>query len=310
MSASINQSWIYRCLERIRNLLDDPADKYDNAYLLREAIAPAVSDVFSYLNHSDDTQVIVRHPVTTVVDQEYYQLPRAHKVLRVAVLNDDGSLRHDWYPRDEFHWFGPGWRLEGNTLAVRPYPQTAEDWEVWIVPAAEAYLHYATQGRLNDALTVFALDTTPTLGELDRFDGAYVGQMLRLLPGNGVIEERLITAHDAQANTVTVRRPFTYATGSLDAASSSTDNQEALTYEIAPVWPTQAMGWAVASQAALYLAPGLGVSQARVQGLVLAYRRSMKTLGDSISHRQARTGKSWERFTIDNEYDHIGLGIR
>jgi hypothetical protein len=300
MSTSTNQSWLFRTIERVRNLIDDPGDKYDDNYILRECVSAAVSDIFSYLNQSDDTQVIIRHPISLVVDQEYYQLPRVHKFLRVAQFNADGTLKDDWYPENEFSYQGPGWRIEANTLAFRPFPRRAEDWDVWYVPSAEAFFHYATDGRLDDTLTVLSLSTSPTLGDLDRFDGAYVGQMARLVPLDGVVEERLIVAHDADANTVTVRRPFTFASGALDDDSSSTGNMEALIYEIAPVWATQSMAWAVAAQSAMYLAPGLGISQARLNGMILAYRRSIKTLGDGVSHREGRKGKRFARGTIDN----------
>lgn len=308
---TVTDSWLYRVVERFRHMVDDPGGKYDDNYILREFVPPAVSAAMSYMAFTASNPVVIRFPLTLTNGQEYYQLPRAHQYLRVARFDDQGRVLEEYYPRNDFNPLGPGIAVEDFVLRIQPLPTlTRDDWTVLYIPHSDGRYHYASGGRLDSTRTVLTLAPTATLGDLDREEGAYVGCKLRLIPvSGGTIESRLITAYDPETRQVTVRRPFAAASDTLTDSSSSTDNQESLTYEIVPTWHTNAMANAIAAKSALYAAPGLGLSQSKQAAVAVIYRDAMKNLGDSLSFKQGRVGSAFQRDTIDNEDLYNAGGI-
>jgi hypothetical protein len=296
-------------VERTRQYIDNPDfdAKYDDDYLVRHLMSPATIDVVSRVNMMSDTPVLVRHSVSLVRDQEFYLLPpNVGQVYRMAVLDDNGRVTKEWRPRGEFNPRGPGWKIEGNTLVVRPFPGLGEDVDIWYVPTGEmnAHLSVANVGILVEVdgevvqLELANPEASPTsevaLGGLDRRPNAYAGMMVRVL-GPAVHEERVIASHDVEggtAGTVNVRVPF--------VANPATEPEEdGVTYEVLPVIAEPFIE-AIAASAAMKAGTGLKVSQVHMSNLAVQYRMAIKTAHDISANVQARLGKAFDRQTVDN----------
>ena len=288
-------SFLYTVLERIRGYLDDPDfdAKYDNDFIIRHIISPTMVDVWSRVNMNLDNPVVLRMEFDTVTTSEYYQLPPSvGEVWRVCRRNSDGLVIEDLKPRSEYHPDGVGWALEGNTL--RFDPKNADNtWTIYYVPSGDIMPHYA--GGTTDATTgvmqadrqTFTLATTPSLGSLDRRENSYAGQILRLLPNTGRIEERVIESHDVDLGEVVTRIPF--------------DNPLSgqVKYEIAPIG-MQSLYEAIAAGSSMKLGAYRKITGTHYQMILQQYRSSIKTAGDNLANMQMRTGKSWQKNTLDN----------
>ena len=298
-------------IERLRGFLDDPMvnAKYDNSFLAAHIIAPAMADVYSRMNMTSDNPVLIRHSITLNTGQEYYQLPAMiGSVWRLAFLGDHGEIIREYLPRGVFHPSGPGWALEENLLVVRPYPTGTETIDIWYSPSGQYMPHYG-DGMLDADGYTLTLDATPTLGLLDRRDGAYNGSILRLLPEDGMIEERVIDEHLVCAGTLRVRRPFVLCgdihTHESSSSSSSNENLHiAVTYEVAPQG-SQGMYEAIACRAALKLSTYRNASQKHRNFILDEYKSAIKTLRDHLTNMQLRTGKYHQKDTVDNESNWI-----
>jgi hypothetical protein len=288
-------SFLYTVLERIRGYLDDPDfdAKYNNDFIIRHIISPTMVDVWSRVNMNLDNPVVLRMEFTSNPTVEYHQLPPSvGEIWRVCRRDSDGNIIEDIKPRNEFHPSGVGWALEGNT--IRFDPQMSEQvWTIYYVPSGDIMPHYAgatttaTSGFMGGDRKTFTLATTPTLGGLDRRENSYAGQILRLLPDTGRIEERVIESHDVDTGKVTTRIAF--------------DNpiSDALKYEIAPIG-MQSLYEAISAGASMKLGAYRKITGTHYQMILQQYRSSIKTAGDNLSNMQMRTGKSWSKKTTDN----------
>ena len=70
-------SMLLTILERLRAFLDEPTldAKYSNDFMVNHLISPSMVEVLSRLSMTYDNPVVLRHEITTVKDQQYYQLP-------------------------------------------------------------------------------------------------------------------------------------------------------------------------------------------------------------------------------------------
>lgn len=281
-------SALYTILERVNALLDNPdlEAKYSDDWTLRHKIMPAWVDVMGRVNMMRDNPVLLRYSLSIVEDQEYYQLPPCiQEIWRVAELNDDGVVISDWRPEGEFSPHGPGWTIEGNVLALRPYPQDdTSDMAVWYVSNGDVGPHYATDGSVLTSTTV-TLSSAPTLGWLDKRANAYGGMMLRVF-GASLTEEVLIESYVPSTRVVTLRRPLT-ATGTI-------------TYEVVPMAMSQALWDAISYAAALKFAPVVRATGDLYRMLVDGYNSALKTLCDNLANMNVRKGKYYDKLTIDN----------
>lgn len=294
-------SMLLTLIERIRAYLDVPVvtAKYDNNYMLRHVIVPAMVDVWSRISNTADNPVLIRFPISLVQDQEFYQLPPCiGMVHRIVVRDEGGDVLRDFVPRGEMHPSGPGWAIEGNLLALRPFPLGGMDVDIIYAHSGDVMPHYATDGELNADLTALLLDYQPELGDVDRRPNAYAGQVLRLLPASpGTIEERVIASHDPVAREVVVRRPFVVATG---ATSATTTEPEALAYEIVPAG-LQHLTEAIAAWGALKMGTGLRIPQTQAAQIMLQYRSALKTCYDNFANIQGRTSDHFQKAHVDSE---------
>lgn len=275
----------------VRQYLDDPDvdAKYDNSYLVNLLMVPAMTDVIARINMMSDTKVLLRFTITTVVGQQYYVLPPSvGEVWRLAILDEQGNVTDEAMPRGQFHPSGPNWYIEGNMLAIRPFPQEARELDVWYVPSGEiAPLYDSAGGTL--AGTSFTLPATaPTIGRRDLRPHAYAGMYLRLLTAN-THEERMIAAYDVATRVCTLR-----------AAPSVIPNGGSIDFEIVPALMESQLE-AVACRVAMKLAVGGKYTDVQRRALAVEYRSALKTALDTSANTMARMGKAFDGLTVDNE---------
>jgi hypothetical protein len=289
-------------IERIRGLLDDPdlEAKYNDDYLVRHIIQPAFATVTSRLNNSSTNAVMQRlsFPLTKSVAD--YQMPACvGEVLRLCVLDESGRALQEAVPRGLYNLRGPNWKVEGNLISFLPFPP--EDYaymELWYIHSGDyssVYVSTASASFVLDAtkkIVTMVVSTAPTLGSFDRRPGAYVGQMLRLIPTTGVVEERLIdswTHVSGSTWTATVRKAFTSAAAGQIGA-----------FEIAPE-SNEPLFEAVAAFGAMKMAGYRKISGEHFGMIQAQYRDAMKTLMDHYANIQMRIPKYWEKDTVDNQ---------
>jgi len=291
-------SFLYTVIERIRGYLDDPDfdAKYDNDFLVRHIISPSMVDVLSRINMNADNPTIMRMDFRPNATDEYYQLPNAvGEVIRIGRRDTDGNLWEEIKPRNEFNPRGVGWALEGNTVRFEPkYGNETYDWTIYYIPSGDVMPHYSTNGgTMRGDRQTFVLDTTPNLGALDRRENSYCGQILRVIPATGMVEERVIASHDVDLNEVTTRIPF------------NTNLTTGVQYEIAPIG-MQSLYEAISAGSAMKLGAYRKISGSHYQMVLQQYRSAIKTATDNLANMQMRTGKSFKRKTVDNPaYDDL-----
>lgn len=279
--------------KRVRLLGDEPSDDaiYKDSDLINHFFGPALSDVWARLNMASRGKVMIRHALSIVQGQEYYDLPpNIGRIKRMGRIDSDGTPFDEVVPRGEFHPGGVGWSVQGNTLQISPTPIGSGTVYIWYVPTGSVNCHYATDGGLYATDTTnctFTLSTSPALGQLDRRPNAYAGQVLRIL-GSTVHQERVIESHDITNGRVTVRRPFNPAPGT-----------SLVTYEIAPI-ASESLIQALAIRGAMLMLAMKRASDTQRQHLNQELRAAMKTVLDDAINVQARTGTAFERATSDN----------
>lgn len=294
-------SFIMTALERIRAYLDSPEldAKYNNDFIVRHILMPAMSEVWSNLQLDADNPIVVRYDQVVTVSQEYYQLPpHVQWVWRISQLDAGGVLIADAYPRGFFSPQGPGYTIEGNQLAIRPFPSIGQTITIWYVPSGDVGTHYSTTGssfsRANDATTGLPVDTvtlgTPAYGWIDKRPNAYAGCVFRLLSAsNGVLDEKVISSYNATTGVVVLR-------GALATASAPSANSA---YEIAPLG-TQPLYEAIACKSAMKLGTIMKISGVHNEMLRHQYAAALKALRDIVASMQMRAGHGVDRSTIDN----------
>jgi hypothetical protein len=265
--------------------------KYTDNWVVQHWIMPSLRDVLSREALTADNPIIHRFTISLQPGMEYYQLPPSvHTVLRVCIINTEGVVTADYRPFSDLHPTGPNWVLEGNVLAVRPFPTQAFDVTLWFVPTGDSAAHYSknqTGVQVGSDNRTLMLASSPTLGFVDRRINAYVGQVLRVYR-NGLVQERVIAEHDAAAGTVKVRVPF-----APDWSS------QPVSYEIAPILD-EALMEAIAVMTAIRMGTASKISATHQEMLRRIYMQAIKSYRDRTSGMQARSGRAFERVTIDN----------
>ena len=299
-----SNSMLKTVIERIRGLLDDPdlEAKYNDDYLVRHIIQPAFATVTSRLNNSSTNAVMQRLSFPLAQNVADYQMPACvGEVLRLCVLDESGRTLQEAVPRGLFNLRGPNWKVEGNLISFLPYPpQEYAFMELWYIHSGDyssVYVSTANASYVLDATkkiaTIIVNTPAPALGSFDRRPGAYVGQMLRLIPTTGVIEERLIDSWTHVSNNTwqaTVRTAFVKATA----------NAQLPAFEISPE-SNEPLFEAVAAFGAMKMAGYRKISGEHFGIIQAQYRDAMKTLMDHYANIQMRIPKYWEKDTVDNQ---------
>jgi hypothetical protein len=289
-------------IERVRGFLDDPdlEAKYSDDYILRHIIRPAFTTVMSRINNSSQTPIMHKLAMPLTEGVSDYQLPPCiGEVWRLAVSDESGRVLMEAIPRGLFNLRGPNWKIEGNILSFLPYPPADyADMELWYIHSGDFSPVYSTGGvsafqlGATRATATFNVSTAATLGDWDRRPSAYVGQMLRLIPSTGVVQERIISgwSYSSGTWTATLRSAF-----STDA---STGNLPA--FEIAPEG-SEPLYESVAAASAMKLASYRKMSGEHFGMIQSQYRDAMKTVMDHYSNMQMRMPKAWDKDTVDNQ---------
>lgn len=291
------KSIIVECCERIRQDLDEPSvdAKFSDNWIARMNLMPAMAECMSLVNLQSDQSVLFRLAFPLVAGTEYYQLPPCvSSVMRVAKLDQNGAVTTEWIPRgSDFNPAGVGWAIEGNTLAFRPYPaQNDAEWLLYYVPSADFKPHYSEGGAVaaadgDDVFRLSAtLDASTDIGEIDNRENAYVGQVLRVLSGDTVIE-RIIDEHY-----------FEDAMWKVHTRVAFDLDDDDYSYEIVPFVASHF--WVMASRkAAIDLGNSRNVPDSQMRRMYLSYESARKCVLDTLSNMQGRIGKSFASVTQD-----------
>ena len=303
-------SALHMILEKTKTIIGDIAKEldYSDDYIFRHGIIPEYSRVMSRIQNTSTDYVISKFSMSLVKDQQYYDLPSSiGEIVRIVNTYDDGRIKQEFMPRNEFSPRGPNWSLEGNTISFRPYPSQAVDIEIWYIPTTDVKPHYAENGRVQGDGTSMILSAgswgSQMLGELDRRKNIYVGSTLRILPDSGLIDERVITSYNEANRTIVLRSQVDNSAVIAPSADIS--------YEIVPAHFHSLID-AVSQSAAMNLLVGARrVTKAQHMMLITNFKSAMKTVMDHFTFLQNRTPKKYERDTIDNKNRYGGIyGIR
>lgn len=135
------------------------------------------------------------------------------------------------------------------------------------------------------------LATSPEIGQVDRREKAYCGQMFRFLPSSGRIFERTISDYTMSGSSWIITLHFPFDVGTSSAA---------MTYEIAP-YHSQALAEAIITRGAMKGGAYRKISQSHMVQIQQQAAISLKTLRDSLSNFQLRTPMTHaQKNTVDN----------
>jgi hypothetical protein len=274
--------------------MDEPIDdKYTDNDLLDLIIPPAVQEVWGWLHNSSDNPIVASFSLTvTTGTKEYLLPPSVQNVHNLVRLDDEENWVYEHRPRGKHHARGPNWFLEGNILRFDPKPRRDETLVVFYTPTPDQPMHHAPDGTLDAGKTVITLSTDPSVGYVDKRVNGYIGAVVRIYHPTKGVETRIISAHDVEAGTITVRMAFV----NNDAGT--------VAYEIFPPG-SAAFLEAIALAAVLKLGAQRGVSQARMKLLMDQFRQARRTEAQRLENMMSRRGKSVEKATVDN--DLLGL---
>lgn len=239
----VGSGFLERAIEWVRQATDEPETnaKYSDDEII-ELLEDAYKHVLGEVNRSSIWPLTADFDVTIVDSDEkkMYPLPAGlGKVLRISLLNDAGDAElYNIQARGRLHPYGPGFRIEGRHLRVQENVFNDDDIiRIQYAPNGTAHLHEATDTGDNlfdftGDYPVVTLSAGVTRGTLDLRKSAYIGCIFRILgtdenggESTNIVQERIITAHDA------LTRKITLGAG-LDVNPEDTDN---VTYEIGPV---------------------------------------------------------------------------
>ena len=302
-------SFLYTVIERIRAMLDEPSmdAKFSNDFIVRHVISPSMVDVLTRISMTYDNPVILRHSVSLVANEQYYQLPPSiGEVLRFAITDSNGRVINESLPTSMYNRNGSGWSLEGNLLSISPTPSGPSTADIFYSPNGDFFPHFADgttsdgtkDGVLSGDRDMLVLAQSPTLGSLETRENGYAGGVLRLWNHNeNILEERIISSYNVSGRTVTVRVPFT----------SDIETSNGHKYEIAPQG-IQSLYQAIALAGAMNMAASRNVSDKQMKFYILQYRAAIKTIGDNLSYMQMRIPKHYEKNTVDNDARFLRTG--
>jgi len=310
-------SSLHMILEKTKTILSDVAKEldYSDDYIFRHGITPEYSRVMSRIQNTSSDYIIAKTTVSFVKDQQYYELPSCiGEILRIVTMYDDGRIKTELLPRNQYHTKGPNWSIEGNRLSIRPFPQIAEDVEIWYIPTVDVKPHYAEDGKVNLTRAAISLSLSEggwgssMLGDIDRRKGIYQGCLIRVITNKGEIEERIIDEYVMNAAEGTGYPSSVVLSSTLTETSLS---DSIVKYEILPSY-FHAVAEAVAQGAAMNLLVGARkVTKAQYAMLLSNFKSAMKTAMDHHTFKQNRIPKSYDKDTVDNRNKYGGLyGIR
>jgi len=266
-------------VEKTRSYIDlpDVGSRFDDDWIVKHEVGSVIPDIIHRIRNWDSSTLYMNYDFTGVTDQYLYRMPVGCKdIVRLEQLDSNSDVVVQYLPRGDDHPRGYGWRVSGDSLQFAEQLSTSTTYRMVFTSSGDASLHTGS-GALAADLSTLTLASTPTLGAVDRREGAYIGYTLRVKPTSGPIEERIITSHTWTGSewTVGVREAFT----DLTEASH--------TYEIVP-WAMTQFWECVAVRAAMRIAAKLSASKKDQTFLKLEYNSVLKTAIESHEFRQNR----------------------
>lgn len=294
MSPSL--SYLETVLERAWSILNRSTSEGEmtDDYVIRHFILPAQEEVVSRCTGISTLNYVGTLSFTATDGQTSFVLPPIiATVLRLVEMDANGNEAVDWMPRSLTSPSGAGWRLSANALIFDPAITGSRNFSLRFVPSGDFVSHYA---QVANGCTVAADGKTvtmgtPHLGYIDRRPNSLVGQMFRMLPSSGLIQERLIVSHDAAANTFILG----------DALTGTFGTATKYAYEVCPP-VSQAFLQAVAFRAAINMGTRARLPENQLELIRRGYADAVKTLRDRAQGAQGRTPPRFDRNTVDN-YD-------
>lgn len=294
-----NGSILQNIVDRIRVELDEAEvdAKYTDAYLLENTIPAAISDVLERLNADRKNKIVATFDLTTVANQNYYRLPaNIGQVIDLFHVDSGGETAGRVPYRSAKGPWGPGYAVQGNELHVDPALPGGRTVRLVYMPTGGFLPHYATDGTLNADKDEITLSSSPSLGILDRREGAYSGQVVRIVPASGPIESAVINQHtyDGSNWKITLRRPATHA----DAG--------AIRYEIID-HPSLSLVDSIVYAAIIRVAVSRRVNRSVVNSYRIMYNSALKTEGDRVANQDLKANKYDEDTRYRNTEPNYGL---
>lgn len=291
-------------IEQFNVASNDPEvlSKYSDAVKLRRFIAPAMQQIMvRLLNSLEQGAAYAYVDMEVKEDTTYYKLPPSvYSVVKVECVDSDGRMIRDLMPRGLRERPSESWRLEGvpGVYEIKTADRgmlAGETLRVWYIPNWEIAPHRGVASTIADGATTVTLGDVPTLGFHDRRVNGYVGQVLRVVPSAGEIQERVISASTVGAGsyTVTVRTPLS--------------GVETPGYEIVPPavdCMVQAVGYYAAQQAL-----GVKKSSQAAQQARMMYKDARKTFMDMVMAGDGRVGPHFEVSTEGGRRERSGVPL-
>jgi hypothetical protein len=296
-----SNSYIETVIERAWSYLNRSTSEGEitDDYVFRHFILPAQEEVVSRCAASSTAGYVGTLNIVAASGSTLFELPPCvGSVLRLVSLDAAGNDAVDWQPRSLLAPSGPGWRLANNAIVFDPALDRDYTFNLRYTVTGDFVAHYAPLATgctvSADGLTVTL--GTPTQGYVDRRPNSLIGQMFRLLPATGIIQERIIVAHNATTGTLTLGAPL------VGTSVSPTKYP----YEVSPP-VTQAFMQAVACRAALGMGTRARLPEGQLELIRRTYADAIKTVRDRLSTMQGRLPPSFDRNTVDNEDVRIAI---
>ncbi len=284
---------IGRLLEKLRNLIDEPAlnAKYTDAQLM-SYVQPAYEAVLQDVLANSDAPIVIRYDLVVSDATAVYILPPVvGEILRLVKINGITGLPEWELPvRSRLNPSGPGFTIEGNTVRFSPPWKTSDTLQLEFIPTGGIEIH--TGDTTTYDATSVTLSSSPTLGTLDKRENAYAGSILRALvaasDSSFPIQDRTITNYDAATRVATVNPAF-----SPEVPAATT-----LTYEVVPMIG-RLMEDVVTYYAATLVLSGEGDPD-RVAMLEKKYAELVRAIKLRLVNIENRVGDRFEHDTPEN----------
>lgn len=296
-------SFLLTVVERVRAYLDEPTvdGKYDDDFLVNHIIIPAYVDVISRLNNTASNPIVLFHSFTLDQTQDYYDIPPCvREVLRLVSASEDGRILQDHRPRNRMSFEGPRWALENNQIYIPNLHPATASLEMWYVPSANVLPMYYAQASATASTTAkvksLTVGTTPTLGQRDRRNNAYAGQVCRFLFSEDGLSQTYERVIESSTYNSISELELTFRT---DLPSEVQTISSDLSFEICPPGAMD-IAEAVATAAAMKLGVYRGMTNVRSEMLRRQYVAAIKSVGDQVANFQQRDPKRFDNRTADN----------
>lgn len=208
------QGFLSAFVEGVQLYTDDEVigSKWSAARLIRRQFYPCYQQVLTELSGTSDKEVLIRHSITLASGTTRYILPpHIEKIRQLVYLDTDDPtiIEREILPAQTHLAVGPRWWIEGNVLVLNfdPEQYDGESWSLWYAPGGTFFSHEGT--ATSATATTLVLSSSPSLGDLDTRDNAYLGATVRILDDtNGVSQERAVTTYARSTRTATVTESF------------------------------------------------------------------------------------------------------